>query len=534
MRTREYGGLRAGFTLVELLVVLAIIAAVGGMVVSVNSKTNNAAQIEMAGEQVCAMLRKARALAIADQAPYSVVFNIQNKPGTTGIVINNWGGDHYCQILRYAPGAYLNNSSNGTMAPPFPMVGATTVALANDPHLPWPWNDSVGAGKAGNFDQWPTFAHVVEEIKGCRVGDPLFLPARQVRFLALGDADEGPRLRHRTATSGYGYGTHYPRPWFGWYDDVNKKLHPWGGYDPSLPAVAGLAAGWPAFSDYSGLCYQAASEGAITDSRHPGTTNRTYQVDWNGDTDYVDTDPIRGSEASWTLWRAGEPRPLVNAAWADFAIVFEPDGRATFPAMKCSRKFYRSDNGFNATISGFAAAVQNLHGGCGAMDLAKRWSSFTANTTMATDTTWTAPTSESVHYDRHTGRAHITLAPDTRQDSNSYATAAEALRSMWPMVRVYVTNSGHCGITKVTWDEGILDRLASEGRQPWPTSASSFAMGTAADRTLIEQQYRFGWLHTAYSSANMDTMRDLTPIGMPISDTVSTSMMIRRQWWVTP
>jgi hypothetical protein len=176
----------------------------------------------------------------------------------------------------------------------------------------------------GAGDWRPTnFPDFVAEIERCWVDEAHVLPARAVRFLALGDTDEGQRFRDRTLSKCMYYGnggeTTYPRPWFGYFDTGTGTLWPWGGYD------AGKAG--------SGFYYQG-DDGPVLGCRNP--VDRTVNHDWNGDANWADLDrngdgdfdDFGEREIAWPIVSANDPRPLVNAAWMDACIVFKPDGTA--------------------------------------------------------------------------------------------------------------------------------------------------------------------------------------------------------------
>lgn len=373
--------------------------------------------------------------------------------------------------------------------------------LAAGAYAPWPTDKSTAM--AGNFVVYPTFAHVAEEIKADWISDRYTLPAGQVRFLALGDSDEGPRMHCNS--KGYGYGTTHPRPYFGWYDTLNKRLYPWGGYDPTLPPVSSYTAGWPVVSNYTGLFYQGRNEASILDSRNPAS--RVFGVDWNGDGSISGTDALRGPENAWTLYEERSPRPLINGDWGDFTIIFEADGTVNFPAMKCNRRFF--PDGFSPS------------------DQAKAWSYYAGNPAS------TVPNGESIHYMRHTSRAYLTLAPDVKTDTDSFDSAQQALQSMWPMYRVHVTTSGSIGVTRVAWEEGVLDRYRSAGWTLWPASPSIYTMGNTTDQNWIENNFKYGWPHQLDNDVQAPFWT-LKPIGKPITDEVSTAMLTRRIWWLLP
>ena len=534
------------FTLVELLVVMAIAALITGMIVAVGPRTSRAQVVQMAAEQVAAQLRRARALAMANRSPYMVSFNIENAPGSSGRVINNRSGGHWCRIGRSGRANVGDNSGSFGDAPPL-LTGALKAAEGRQravTGLPWDWKatgDNADGAYSGNAPIYPTFAHLVEEIRSGWVSERVTLPAGKARFLALGDSDEGPRLRYQVRlvpSWDCGYGTTYPRPYFGYFSLADKRLYPWGGYDPTLPAVTPVAnpagviesgASLPGpVSTYSGLFYQGSGE-ATPVQGCMNTTDRSYDVDWNADGAILGSDAERGAEDDWYLWRSNTPRPLINGDWGDFTIVFNQDGTAMFPAMKCNRRWYRSDNGVNSILQANTPSIWNS--GCGACDLAKSWSCYKAASGL-----WTVPNGESIHYQRHTNRAFITIAPDSLDDRDAFDSPAEAIRTLLPMCRVFVTTAGYVGITPVRWNENVLTELQAQGLgTPWPSDPSIFLMDTPAKRTEIEQNFRYGWLHQLTTSTNVFAPYwTLNPRGTPITDQVSTRMMTDRIWWMKP
>lgn len=108
--------MRMAFTLVELLTVLAIMALVASMVVYTNPRQGKAQTVELVAEGVAGMLRKARAMAIVEQAPITVSFNLQNAPGSSGRVINNRSGGHWLRLLRPAR-MMITGGGRGMSAP---------------------------------------------------------------------------------------------------------------------------------------------------------------------------------------------------------------------------------------------------------------------------------------------------------------------------------------------------------------------------------------------------------------------------------
>jgi type II secretory pathway pseudopilin PulG len=189
---------RAAFTLVELIIVIALILLAMGMITLLPRDARRDTDVQAAANELAATLRLARNLAMDKKATFAVSFNIQNAPGTSGKVLNNWSGGHWYQII--GPD---DMDPAGSSWPSYPIV-------------------------AYDADPAP-FSSLVASVKHSFAGDRHILPRRRVRFLALGDQDTG-----RPAPGGP-YPATYPRPWAGHYDASAHRLYPWGGYDATIP-----------------------------------------------------------------------------------------------------------------------------------------------------------------------------------------------------------------------------------------------------------------------------------------------------------
>ncbi len=78
-RRRKQRGRRAGFTLLESLVVLAVIALVAGMAAQLLRPPSGRLRLETAARNFCATLRATRARAIATNSEASVVVDLYSK-----------------------------------------------------------------------------------------------------------------------------------------------------------------------------------------------------------------------------------------------------------------------------------------------------------------------------------------------------------------------------------------------------------------------------------------------------------------------
>jgi prepilin-type N-terminal cleavage/methylation domain-containing protein len=417
---------RRGFSLIELLVVLAIIALLCSMFAFMPSQARRDADVQAAAEELAATLREARNLALRTRAMHAVAFNIGNAPGSSGRVLVNHAGGHWYRILG-----------------PWPRGSDDTI-------LPWPQYFRDGNLLMQDF---------LTAMDVCWVGEKHVLPLRKVRFLALSDQDDGGLVQPWATTTGDGrdrYQPTYPRPWCGWWDAASGRLNAWGGYDPELvsPARGRCTTGF----------WYEGDEGRIVGSRNP-----------------------RDRDAgSYSLYRSGEPRALVDARLQDYLIIFYPDGSAAEgPVM-------------NAREQSFCRGFQ---AGPGGQSLADRYerigNEFDRGSPMTS-------------YHAYTGSWYITLAPDAASDDDHVASAAAAVDSLMPAYRVGVNRHGLVEVVKVrrfapagaVFDEAITD---------WQDPAQTGA--------------RYRWSTRTDGDARW---------GRPVVDFLVPRMLERRQWWLAP
>ena len=456
----------AGFSLLELLVVIGILSLVTGMIFAGTGKERTGAAVRHQAELLEATCIKARNLAMSRRAMFAVVFNIQNAPGSTGAVLNNRSGGHWYRILGPAPdlaGNYDDATSDYS------------------DRIPYPGRSS--------------FKDLLREVSESWLGDPVVLPPRRVRFLALGDTDEGPAIRCATAndakTVRYADDPTYPRPWFGYFDAGTGTLWPWGGYEPG--------------KRHSGFYYQGQVDGPIT-----GCSNNAPSLHY---------------------LPAGEARPLVNAAWLDAGIAFFPDGRARFFEWNRGRRCYR----YQPTLTEADSSVQHLAKLRVGYTLGNNYATANAIFTSigggttgyedfngAWDHGYDGP--EVTHFDRHTGGWYITLAPDVLEDNTAFASAHEALNTLTPACRVYVGRNGSTAVVPVR-----VQATYPAERKFWPTAPADWLSTVSAGTNPVWANCRLGWLHRADTS-NYTT--PLVPRGSPIVDIVSPMMLTKRIWWL--
>lgn len=482
-----------GFTLIEVMVVVSIVMLLAAMSLGSMREQRRDAEVQTEAERLAAVLRQARNRAVVERASYGVVFNIRNAADTSGVVLNNWDGGHYYQIIGPGRGRAAGNS--------IPVAGPES--------------------KDGGDRNFP---HFLESVERSWVSERFVLGEHKVRFLALGDTDEGPRVNKDSANHAdnryYGsFGeTTYPRPWFGYYDQASGVLWAWGGYDPA--------------KDYSGFYYEG-KDGDVTGSRHP--VGRFYNENWNFDGAFLDTDlNLDGDKTDWgehevnfPIYEAGEPRALVEADYMDACIMFTPAGTAEFLEWNRGRRAYIDEQ---AALWGNSRAGRN-----GIADRAKRRKTGTSTSYSKWEYTYTdhrrvdiEDGAEVAHFVDYTGGWHITLAPDAQFDDNRFATVEEAMNSIDPCWRVFV---GASGIVEVFRVQHQRTNGALGGRAVWPGSPSDWESSSLTASNPVWLRCRTGWLHEPETSAEE---RLLKPVDgwEPITNLLTPRMMTDKIWWI--
>jgi prepilin-type N-terminal cleavage/methylation domain-containing protein len=305
---RRGAALNRGFTLIELMVVFAIVGLLAGLIAFMPRSERRLAAVRSAAEELAATLRTARAIAMDRRIICGVAFNIENAPGTSGRILNNHGGGHWYQITGDVP---LRDSTNYVSSYPIPT-----------------YNDQA-VGGTGNVAQF------LDQVKQSWLGDRHVLAPHKVRFLALTDQDTGsggwPAAGLIPPT--------YPRPWFGWWDPATRRLYPWGGYDTAIKDNANRSC--------SGFYYQG-DDGPITGGANPADRFTTHIGAY-------------GTVPPALIFKAGANRPVVNGAWLDYVIKFYPDGRVVEQSPMINRReSYASRGTPTAGYSGGGTGIGDL------------------------------------------------------------------------------------------------------------------------------------------------------------------------------
>ena len=491
-----------GFTLIEIMVVVTIVVLLAAIGFGTLREQRRDAEVQAEAERLAAFLRQARNRAVAERAAYGVVFNIRNAVGTSGAVLNNWDGGHYYRMI--GPG---RGDQSGVS---IPVAGPGTLHY-----------DNIYANR--------NFPHFIENVANSWVSEAYVLPERTVRFLALGDTDEGPRVNGSDAGDSRNryYGdkgeTTYPRPWFGFYDESSGRLWPWGGYDSSKPT--------------SGFYYQGENN-PLVPRMHPPVVgsvhpqDRIYNQDWNYDKKFSnndvngdgDIDDLGEQELGFAIWRQGEPRSLVEADWMDACIMFTPAGTAKFLEWNRGRRAYWDDQmNFTGKYAG--------HNGIA--DRAKRRLEKAPVTYWAWDYTYTTARYEDQedhgevgHFVEHNSGWHITLAPDVVVDDNRFNTVEEAMQSIDPAWRIFI---GTSGVVRVMRVQNHRSDSWLNSKTPWPENPADWLDTTSGSSNKVWRECRLGWLHEPESQ---DDEGRLKKTGTPITDILTPRMMTDKIWWI--
>jgi prepilin-type N-terminal cleavage/methylation domain-containing protein len=458
---------RAAFSIIELIVVISIIAVAMGMAGSAFAKNDNRRQaVRVSADELAATLRQARALAISRRAEYGVVFHIQNEPSSTGRILNNRTGGHWYRIV----GPSEKGNSGDVDA------------------LPRIHSESGGPKNMRNLE----IAY-----DAAKQGETHFLPAGKVRFLALSDMDWGDSKRASNwrcrAPSSH---ESYPRPWFGYYNQTQKKLYPWGGFDSSITG--------------SGFYYQGVANANSTtvDAALSSCTNTATRIldEWSSSQNSRTNVPAQPSSAQ--LYATGEPRPLINADWRDCSIIYNMQGHARWggwmPARHC--------DGYGDTASAGVSRIAAKRG------VSERCNGTFEYYTGAINQYYEA---EVVNHDLATGGWYFTLAPDAPDDNDSFPSARAALESMMPIYRVFASQYGDVRVIPVS------QREDTGGLSIFPPDAAWWSSLTNL-RTMFPVGVYFDGSRV-HASGPTSTG---AIVGRPITDWVTPGTLSNRQVWL--
>ena len=489
---------RRGFTLIEMLMVVAVIGLTATMILGTPRSDEREAQVKAAADELAAVLRSSRAQAIERRAMFGVSFNIANQPGSTGRVLNNRGGGHWYRVIGPRDETAANLSTPGSGFPP--LYSRDNSAL----------NGSSTKWNLATMDS--PVRHILEAVDRAWIGDRRQLPAGKVRFVALTDQDNG-----NYRENGDTYPATYPRPWFGWWDAVSGRLHAWGGYDPTLAMTTQTGPSNASHKprslagrtiSHSGFHYEGY-DGAITGCLNPSDRLLYDDTDNNG---VVGS----GETSRYPLWRAGESRPLINARWEDCMIVFRPDGTAFASWMSlrhgCAISYATSGDLFydpcltNTTLllpADMPAGKRHMME-LGPGDMCNRMPNADG---AAAEGSWSASRS---------GYYFITLGPDAATDNDVFPDAVAAMRSLLPLYRVGVSPFGEVVIRRV--------RTSPRTGETFDTVLSGGDWNVKAKTDLYYRDHQL---------VNKVTVPVTTypRRGRPVTDLLTPEMLRDRIWW---
>ena len=473
-----------GFTLMEMMIVIAIISIVAAIGLSVTKSDQKFSDVQAAARELAAYLRNARSSAMRSNAQLAVNFNIANGKGTSGAVLNNWDGGHWYRLL----GATEFDFSRGNYG------------LSSHP---WPGRFSYYEG--GSQDNQNNIPILQRRVRASWLGEAQRLQARHVRFRALTALALGQSHRHNYNQGGNNgfkpdtFSATYPRAWCGWWDSTTKRLYPWGGYDSTLTSTDANGN----TQHHSAFYYQGNSASAISGCVNP--SGRT--------SDALYTEFMNQNSAGKEIFIAGASRPLVNADWMDWYLSFRPDG--SVQAGKFGEARYQSYMVGNLAKFGTSA-------GAGLGDIGDMCSNFDQLPEQRTgDNVYKGYNSETYHlshdvfpatsFQERSGYWYVTLCPDVVIDSDKFTSVGEALRSLTPMFRVGVNAQGDVRVVQVH---------------------TTLPAGRTLDDVLTDNGWQDKTQTNLYFQYNLRT-KDIngTPAGEPIVDTLVPDMLLKRVFW---
>ena len=328
------------------------------------------------------------------------------------------------------------------------------------------------------------------------VEDPHVLSAGKVRFLALTDMDWGDCQDPLWVPfgvfnqRGIASTNFYPRPWFGYYDAASKRLYPWGGYDP---AIANSGFYYKGTNKNNGTVITATADPTPVNSLNPVTRVLDH---WSvGQLNATSNVPIPTHPAYDVLYKADTPRALVNSDWRDCSIVFLSNGEVRWGYwMPTRHNRYMKDAITAVTL----APVKR-----GVFDRCNGVEADAGNVKQHVQT-------EAGNFDQDTGGWFITLAPDSLDDKDSFNSANEALASISPMYRVFISRLGEVKVLPVSQKPDFQGLTAFPPNAAWWRTSANMQNFFPADRYV-----------------NLGLVQ-----GKPITTFVTPQMISERQVWM--
>ncbi len=337
------------FTLIEMLVVMSIMMILSSMIM-LAYEGSDADAVTADSYELQTVLQRARSLTLSSGRSHAVAFHIENA-GDGSVLKNHsdndaedFPGRHWYAIIGPDNS---NRSRDGAVR-----------STKRPPIIGTNGSNALGGYRHYNFFTITEYGQALEDMQ---VGPRHYL-SKGVRFLALTDTDT---LYYQESDSSY------PRPWFGHYDDTTNTYYPWGAYNREIDVTfthpnTGL--------DYEGLNgvipYDATLDCNVYPPQVWGRIHYTHDYPSGtgtggtaihpGHLGVTDTAVLEhfGKAGEWvgpdTTLLPGQPKPLINGYWADFMILFAPDGSASMVTAHCRAVYLSRGSWGRATVEGSA------------------------------------------------------------------------------------------------------------------------------------------------------------------------------------
>ena len=423
--------MKRAFTLIEMLVVISVISILSSMI-TVLYDDNVHDALSRSSLELKTVLEKARGLAIKTGRMHAVTFQVENAGD--GRVMKNAshvdGGQspkrHWYAIIGpdFTSGAVYGGYRRSTHKIPV-------------------------AEERYSYQELSFYCLVdyIDAMKASQIGPKHYLHPG-VRFLALGDVDN--------IYPGYKDAT-YPRPWFGYFDDTTQTLHPWGAYEETRDAgFARPNTGLDYQGEDGSLSYDSEYDTIINPSQvwgriHIGATaNDASELS----RDFKASKFYRGVQSNFigpdtTVLASKDdkkvPRPLLNAYWGDFMIIFDAEGSASFVYGEIRSIHFKTFRGpKNAGRNDMLVENKVQHTGGVAITLCR---------------------DVDEHDEIYTQKNSVTGGPDF----NTFASAEDALASITPFTRVFVWRAnGSVEIRDMYHPANTLSAEDLKQKNPYP------------------------------------------------------------------
>ena len=437
--------IKQAFSLIELLIVISIMATLSGMIIMAFGEETIHDRLNASARELQATILKARSLARSDGFTYAITFNVTNSGD--GSVLKNFSS--FTEDKRGERGGHW-----------YALVGPDKSGITRSVYYP-PQTSPSNSTSEINSRLNGTAREFEKTVREAQIGARQYLQPG-VRILALSDAEFGHRRCNPAGSSGHWSGVGgggerdlsatYPRAWYGFYDDTNKKYYPWGAYNPEIDAdinytfsgdgASNVLSGVTGFN-YAGVDGPIAYDANLDCNINPDTVyGRLYgfstgarscypghQGSVSGSNGTFNADTASAPDYDSALTYTGKPRPLISGDLLDFSLMFLPNGKVIYTA---------------GTTNSTRVAFHDYRGSSSGWYMRGKSAITPYNDVF------------------NAGGFHITLARDVDEEDEIYATASaqtgqmdytalssaeDALQSITPFCRLFVNAStGECKI----------------------------------------------------------------------------------------